>query len=331
MKIAVLGGGGAMGGIFGGYLARAGEDVVLVDVSQASIDAIERDGLAIEEKDGSTATIRVKASSRPKDVGPVDLIVNFVKCYHTEAAIAAAAPMLPRIRRSSRFRTDGAMRIASPRWREIARDGRAHLSFGTLLGPGQVKHSGNGMTHVGELDSSQSPRLEAAVAAFRKAGIETTPSSRIIDEIWKKLALNVCTLPTAALLLSPPMNSSSTKGRSPSWRACSRRSSRWRRRRASVSIAPSAGRRSPTCSSKRSAHAPPCFRMSKRTGRRRSTSSTVRSSRPVHRHSVPTPLNDAMVWMVKSLQAKYLAAAKARDRFGASPVRSESRDSAAAR
>ena len=26
------------------------------------------------------------------------------------------------------------------------------------------------------------------------------------------------------------------------------------------------------------------------------------------RHSVATPLNDAMVWMVKSLQAKYLAA-----------------------
>jgi 2-dehydropantoate 2-reductase len=26
-------------------------------------------------------------------------------------------------------------------------------------------------------------------------------------------------------------------------------------------------------------------------------------------HSVPTPLNDTMVWMVKSLQAKYLAVA----------------------
>jgi len=36
MKIAVLGG-GAMGGLFGGYLARAGKDVVLVDVSDASI------------------------------------------------------------------------------------------------------------------------------------------------------------------------------------------------------------------------------------------------------------------------------------------------------
>ena len=57
MKIAVLGGGGAMGGIFGGYLARAGEDVVLVDVSQAAVDAINRTASSIEEKDGSTATI----------------------------------------------------------------------------------------------------------------------------------------------------------------------------------------------------------------------------------------------------------------------------------
>ncbi len=30
------------------------------------------------------------------------------------------------------------------------------------------------------------------------------------------------------------------------------------------------------------------------------------------RNSVPTPFNDAMVWMVKSLQAKYLAAATPR-------------------
>ena len=35
MRIAILGGGGAMGGIFGGYLARAGNDVTLIDVSKA--------------------------------------------------------------------------------------------------------------------------------------------------------------------------------------------------------------------------------------------------------------------------------------------------------
>ena len=69
MKIAVLGGGGAMGGLFGGYLARAGEDVTLVDVSRPAVDAINRDGVSIEERDGSTASIKVKASSVPAEVG----------------------------------------------------------------------------------------------------------------------------------------------------------------------------------------------------------------------------------------------------------------------
>ena len=44
MKIAILGGGGAMGGIFGGYLARAGNDVTLVDVSKAAVQAINDNG-----------------------------------------------------------------------------------------------------------------------------------------------------------------------------------------------------------------------------------------------------------------------------------------------
>ena len=60
MKIAILGGGGAMGGIFGGYLARAGNDVTLVDVSKAAVQAINDNGLTIEEKDGSQPVIRVR-------------------------------------------------------------------------------------------------------------------------------------------------------------------------------------------------------------------------------------------------------------------------------
>ena len=144
MKIAVLGGGGAMGGLFGGYLARAGEDVVLVDVSHASIDAIDRDGLAIEEKDGSTATIRVKASSKPKDVGPVDLIVNFVKCYHTEAAISAASPMLG----EGYGDPDASERLGQCRSHcgaggQIARDGRAYLSFRDAARPRPRQAFGN--------------------------------------------------------------------------------------------------------------------------------------------------------------------------------------------
>ena len=38
-------GAGAVGGTLGAYLARAGEDVLLVDIAQDHVDAMNRDGL----------------------------------------------------------------------------------------------------------------------------------------------------------------------------------------------------------------------------------------------------------------------------------------------
>jgi 2-dehydropantoate 2-reductase len=309
MKIAVLGGGGAMGGLFGGYLARAGEDVVLVDVSPASIDAIDRDGLAIEEKDGSTATIRVKASVKPKDVGPVDLIVNFVKCYHTEAAIKAASPMLGKHTAILTLQNGwgNADRIASVADRTRVMVGLTYHS-GTLLGPGRVRHSGIGMTHVGELDGSPTSRLEAVVAVFRKAGIETTPSSRIVDEIWKKLALNVCTLPTAALLHFPAHELIQHEGTIALMGGLLTEV---------VAVAKAQGINLDYAERWQAITS----LLKQAVGARASMLQDVEANRQTEidvvngaiaeagrRHSVATPLNDAMIWMVKSLQEKYLAA-----------------------
>ena len=47
MKVAVVGA-GAMGGSFGGLLARAGVEVQLIDTWQEHVDAIGRDGLKID-------------------------------------------------------------------------------------------------------------------------------------------------------------------------------------------------------------------------------------------------------------------------------------------
>ena len=201
MKVAVLGGGGAMGGMFGGWLARAGHDVTLVDVSLPAVEAINREGLAIEEKDGSVTNIAVHATSRPDAVGAVDLILNFVKCYNTEAAVRSALPMLGEDTAVLSLQNGwgNADRIAEVAGRQRVMVGLTYHS-GTLVGPGHIKHPGSGMTYVGELDGRASPRLSAAVGALRSAGLEVTESPRIIEEVWKKLALNVCTLPTAALL-----------------------------------------------------------------------------------------------------------------------------------
>jgi 2-dehydropantoate 2-reductase len=201
MRIAILGGGGAMGGIFGGYLARAGNDVTLVDVSRAAVEAINAEGLTIEEKDGSRPVIRVPATDDPASIGPVDLIVNFVKCYHTEAAIRSAAPMIGKDTAVLSLQNGWGN---APRIAGIVGEDRVLVGLtyhgGTLLGPGKVKHPGVGMTYVGELSGKTTPRLESVVSAFRGARIETTLSNRILDEVWKKLALNACTLPTSALL-----------------------------------------------------------------------------------------------------------------------------------
>lgn len=201
MRVAVLGGAGAMGGIFGAYLARAGHDVALVDVSRPAVEAINRDGLVVEEKDGSAPVFRVRATDEPASVGVVDLVVNFVKCYHTEAAVGAARPMLGAETAILSLQNGwgNADRIGAVAGRERVLVGLTYHG-GTLVGPGRVRHPGTGMTYLGELDGSRSPRLLAVDAALREAGFETTVTERIVDEVWKKLALNCCTLPTSALL-----------------------------------------------------------------------------------------------------------------------------------
>lgn len=70
----------------------------------------------------------------------------------------------------------------------------------TLLEPGHIHHSGEGPTVLGELDGALSPRLEAIAQGFRDARWDVETSPNVKSAVWQKLALNVCTLPTSALL-----------------------------------------------------------------------------------------------------------------------------------
>ena len=312
MRIAVLGGGGAMGGLFGGYLSRAGEDVVLVDVSKLAVEAINRDGLSIEERDGSENVVRVPASANPDEVGPVDLIVNFVKCYHTEAAIRSAKPMLGAETAILTLQNGwgNSDRIASIAGSERVMVGLTYHS-GTLTGPGRVKHPNAGATVVGEINGKDTPRLRAAVDAFRRAGIETAASLHILDEVWKKLALNVCTLPTAALLRFEAHELSRHEG------------TRALMRGLLAEVAAVAKPQGIVLDEEERWSAITGL-LDRAIGARASMLQDVEANRQTEidvvngaiveagkRHSVPTPLNDAMVWLVKSLQAKYLAEGKA--------------------
>src|SRR6202012_5089208 len=85
LRIAVLGA-GAMGGYFAGRIAETGGSVVLVDVDQARLDAIARDGLRIEDDRGD-GRVTVPTSRAEALSGVADLVIVFTKGMHTQAAV----------------------------------------------------------------------------------------------------------------------------------------------------------------------------------------------------------------------------------------------------
>ena len=200
MKIGVIGA-GAMGSAMGALLTKSGNDVTLIDVWREAIDAINTRGLQIEDKSGSTETVKIRATDDPTTVGTVDLVLVFVKCYHTEVAVRAALTLIgaDTVVLSLQNGWGNGPRIASIVGQEKVLLGVSYHSA-TVLGPGHVLHGGRGLTFMGEPNGTVSARLERVATAFNQAGIEATVTSAILKEIWSKLALNVCTLPTSALL-----------------------------------------------------------------------------------------------------------------------------------
>lgn len=189
-----------MGAAFGARLFEAGHAVTLVDLSKEAVDAINAKGLCIEVKTGERRVNRVPATTLAAEVGPVDLVVNFVKCYHTEAAIRSVLPIL---------RPDSAVLSLQNGWGNapviagIVGDARVLMGVtyhsATVLGPGHVLHAGEGPTFLGPL-TGEPARAKPVAEALMVAGLDVTVSENILTEIWSKVLLNVCTLPTSALL-----------------------------------------------------------------------------------------------------------------------------------
>ncbi len=200
MKIAIIGS-GAMGGVFGALFAKGGHEVTLVDVWREGVDAINTNGLIIEQKTGERETIRVRATTHPADAGVVDLVLVFVKCYHTEVAVRAALAIVgPRtVVLSLQNGWGNAARISAIVGADKVLVGVTYHSA-TLAGPGHVQHMAKGVTHLGGLGGTADARLAEIAAAFTAAGIEAHVSTSVREQIWSKLALNVCSLPTSSLL-----------------------------------------------------------------------------------------------------------------------------------
>jgi len=198
MKIAVVGA-GAMGSLFGGLLAASGEDVTLVDVWREHVEAINTEGLKIGSQEGSR-TVNVKATTDPSSVGPVDLIILFVKSYDTLEATRDALSMVSEdtVFLSLQNGLGNIEKISKAVGSDRVIPGTTAHGC-TLIGPGEIFHAGSGPTIIGELDGRVTERARSIRDALEGAGFETEISRNINGALWSKVLVNVGINPLTAL------------------------------------------------------------------------------------------------------------------------------------
>ena len=196
MTITVYGA-GAIGGITGARLARAGHDVLLVDRAEDHVAAMNAQGLTIESRDGSV-TVPVRAIA-PGALGHgLELVLLAVKSQDTPAALEVLAP---------RLASDGAIVSLQNGLNEalIAAAVGAPRTVGCLVNwaadwtaPGRILHGGTGALVLGELDGRVSDRVQR-LAKLLDVVAPTRVSDNILGYTWAKHVYGALLVATAVV------------------------------------------------------------------------------------------------------------------------------------
>lgn len=204
----------------GAKLALAGEEVTFI-VRGANLTAIRANGFKLIEHDGTEHVARnVRATDNYTDAGPQDLVILALKAHQVDA-VAAELPAL--LGADTCVVT---MQNGIPFWyfhqHGGAHEGRSVRSVdpggqlatlipparvigcvvypaSELIAPGVVKHIEGERFPLGELDGSNSARVQAISAVFTHAGFKAPVLDDIRAEIWLKLWGNLTFNPISAL------------------------------------------------------------------------------------------------------------------------------------
>jgi 2-dehydropantoate 2-reductase len=190
-------GAGAIGGITGAALARAGHEVLLVDRAADHVAAMNANGLTVERRDGA-ATVRVRAITPDALGSRLELVLLAVKSQDTPEALAALAP---------RLADDGAIVSMQNGLNEelIAAAVGERRTVGCLVNwaadwtaPGRILHGGEGALVLGELDGRPSARVQA-LAKLLDVVAPTRVSDNILGYTWAKHVYGALLVATAVV------------------------------------------------------------------------------------------------------------------------------------
>lgn len=192
MKIGIVGT-GAMGSIYAGLMADAGNEVWAVDRWREHIEAIRAGGLRVEGASGDR-TVRLNATTDPGDAGVCELVIVATKAMDVAKASAAAQPMVgaDTLVLAIQNGLGSSAKVAAALGAERVAIGVVGGFGAAMVAPGHTHHNGWELVRLGESDGPVTERLERAATVWREAGFRVKTFDDIQQMVWEKLICNVC-------------------------------------------------------------------------------------------------------------------------------------------
>lgn len=217
MKICIYGA-GAIGGLMGARLARAGQDVTLI-ARGPHLAAMRAGGLTLTD-DYESFTVKPHAFEDPKDAGAQDYVIIALKANAVPAIAERLGPLLgPKtavvmavngvpwwyfhgVPGPYAERRINAVDPSGLQWTHIGPDrviGCVVYPAAEIREPGHVLHIDGDRFSLGEPNGLKSERCLALSKALVAAGFKAPVKTDIRSEIWLKLWGNAVLNPISAL------------------------------------------------------------------------------------------------------------------------------------
>ena len=199
MKKILMIGAGSVGGFFGARLARQNPDVSFL-LRPKTLAAVKRNGLTIRSADG-TFTVRPQAASEARELPRPDLIVLGVKAYDLDEVLDQIEPVLTdkTVILTLQNGIDTEDRLLARLQRDCVVGGVAYI-YSKIAEPGVIDHYKKGAVAIGELMGHESTRLLAIRDVFAAAGILCHLSKDIRRSKWEKMCWNCVFNPITVLI-----------------------------------------------------------------------------------------------------------------------------------
>lgn len=195
MKVLIIGA-GAIGGLAGSHMTRAGHDVTLVDRWQEHVDALNSKGLTIDGVRGDM-NIPVKAITpdqlpdHVRERGPLEAVLIATKTQHTEAAVRQLLPLLGPEAFIVSYQNGFNEPLIAGILEEAGLGGEERVMGsipnygGALVDPGYIEFVHEGPIQLGEMTRERTPRLQE-LAGMLSSLTEVQVSDNIWGQVWAK-------------------------------------------------------------------------------------------------------------------------------------------------